>query len=212
MASSSSLPSLLTSSLEASAAISWTRYMVELKLKLVISFSILLLLLHTRLSQETLLVEVVLGMMSAFHAHKWVLQAASYLLCFFSHFLLSIFSYSPFPVITAVGLCFLFIGICRLQDEEIVNGAVHNGKRDSVDSEVDVEEAEESSGDGSPMEKDSSTKTEEEKVDQKDKDEERDVFIAALLDQLVATAAKDELSFKRSLGLMAMNSKTEAEL
>ena len=169
--------------------------MVELKLKLVISFSMLLLLLHTRLSQETLLVEVVLGMLSAFHAHKWVLQAASYLLCFFSHILLSIFSYSPFPVFTTVGLCFLFIGICRLQDEEEVNGAVHNGKRVSVDSEADVDKAEESSGDCSPMEKDSSTKTEEEEVD-----------------QLVASAAKDGPSFKRSLGSMAINSKMEAEL
>ena len=153
------------------------------------------------------MVEVVLGVMSAFQAHKWILQAASYLLCIFSRILLSICSCSPFPVITAVGLCLVVIGICPLQDEEDVIGAERDGKRDSVDCEADVDKAE----DGSPMEKDSSTKTEEEEIDQKEEESERDVFIATLLDQLVANAAKDGLSFKGSLESMA-SSKTEAEL
>ena len=114
------------------------------------------------------MVEMMLGVMSAFHAHKWILQAASCLLWTFSRILLS-FSYSPFPAFTALGLCLLFIGIFRLQDQEDVNGAV------SDDSEDDVDEAEQSTGDDSPMEKDS-TETEvdqegEEEVDQEDEEE-----------------------------------------
>ena len=171
------------------------------------SFSILLP--HARLSKETLVVEVMLGVMSAFHAHKWILQAAAYLFWTFSRILLS-YSFSPFPAFTAVGLCLLFIGIYRLQDQdEEVNGVVGDDRRDSDDSEADVDEGEESIGDDSPMERDS-TETEVdqegEEVDHEDKegeDSERGDFIAALLDQLVRDAVKSGLSFKGSVATSA---------
>ena len=161
------------------------------------------------------MVEVMLGVMSAFHAHKWILQAASYLFWAFSGILLSYFD-SPIPAFTAVGLCLLFIGIYRLQDqEEEVNGVGGDDRNDSVDSEADVDEAEESTDDDSPMDKDS-TETEvdqedEEKFDQEDEEEvdqegensERGDFIAALLDQLVCDAVKSGLSFNGSAATSA---------
>ena len=169
------------------------------------------------------MVEAMLGVMSAFHTHKWIFQAASCILWIFSRILFA-FSSSPFPAFTALGLSLLFIGIYRLQDkEEDVNGAVGDNRRDSVDSEADVDEAEESTGDDSPMEKDS-TETEvdqedEEKFDQEDEEEvdqegeesEKGDFIAALLDQLVCDAVKSGLSFKRS-SVDTIISKTNAEL
>ena len=155
------------------------------------------------------MVEAMLGVMSAFHAHKWILQAAAYLFWTFSRILLS-YSFSPFPAFTAVGLCLLFVGIYRLQDqEEEVNGVVGDDRRDSDDSEADVDEGEESIGDDSPMERDS-TETEVdqegEEVDHEDKegeDSERGDFIAALLDQLVRDAVKSGLSFKGSVATSA---------
>ena len=78
--------------------------------------------------------------------------------------------------------------------------------------EADVDEAEESIGDDSPMERDS-TETEvdqegeeEEEVDHEDEegeDSERGDFIAALLDQLVRDAVKSGLSFKGSVATSA---------
>ena len=153
------------------------------------------------------MVEVMLGVMSAFHAHKWILQAASYLFWAFSGILLSYFD-SPIPAFTAVGLCLLFIGIYRLQDqEEEVNGVGGDDRRDSVDSEADVDEAEESTGDESPMENDSTetdvNQEDEEEVDQEGEDSEKGDFIAALLDQLVCDAVKSGLSFNGSAATSA---------
>ena len=89
------------------------------------------------LFQETLMKEVVAGIWSAFHLHKWLLFHISKFLQLMARMFLS-YSYSSAPALFLVlGVLLVFYGLSHLQDQDDVDD-VEVMEEDRSDSMVDL--------------------------------------------------------------------------
>ena len=122
--------------------------------------------------QVTLTTEVVAGVWSAFHLHKWLLFFISKLFMVVARVILS-YSYSSAPALLLVfGAFLVFNGLSRLQDQDDVDG---------------IDEAEVTLKTMRPF-------VEEEEEDKAEEESEEKNIVSALLDELLANV--NEMSLK----------------